>query len=887
MTEMSIVPEEKRILLERLNLKTSTNDIERFFTRWGPLSECIVMFDKNTRRSRGYGFICFVWNHHCEQCLEAQPHSIDGVQIEMRQIKDVSSNPIVKYVNTRKILVSFLNARLAVDEIEEYFSKYGVAHVDCAVDALNEEPLYFAYVTFDEVESCNRCINIGEHCINGYPIFIKKVIRREDLKKAEQMERVRAVCEARIQEELEEEAGRKRRYLDRKLRENYATELALLRPPPPPPPAAPRLRETAVEDPTPTSSWVPLLPNEQFQEDSASHLAGYGPQRQEHTQCSTFTGPHFPTHHIGTKTSQWIPLPHGSTSTPSDVVRRYSASGEPFNSLLFLQDRKFNDRFTLANYCMEKNLCIMLVFEMDFAIIATAPLSLSLELNITEGFAKIVHIWKECCHTANRRLLGVVLVSEQEDSVRDHILAISNVFSKNIEIHKFIPKSPGVFSTCAYEASFCLGNHVVEFLPFVVDGRRHPHVSFPYRLALVEGPDQHWNISLSVSSDATDYIWMQKVAFPRLLTWLTEFEQRNRMVSHRLVDVEDYSQLYCEIKNKWGQQIAATWTERTDPQKFVYEDCAIAAYLIAYWKQKGFVPQRFCDIGCGNGLLVHILQKMKVNGYGIDLRQRKIWTKFVGTDLREKTLIPEKDLLSDSDFLIGNHTDELTPWIPIIAARCRSNFFLLPCCPFDFYNRYQKKCGMDSTSVYSSYLMFIRDICLRLGYCVEEDRLKIPSTKRYCFLCTVPSGGLVANVENVISNMLLHTSSSNFVPREKFERLTVLNQSKIGYVGQTSVNTRRRFSCRGGGRLCSLKEIADILSEEEKAQLRDSDGGLQTFLKNQHQIFKVAKGTVSIRNWAEEGSRIVDGKLRTTDCWFQKYHSSGCPLSAEDCSYKH
>ncbi|EJW74649.1 hypothetical protein WUBG_14442, partial [Wuchereria bancrofti] len=132
--------------------------------------------------------------------------------------------------------------------------------------------------------------------------------------------------------------------------------------------------------------------------------------------------------------------------------------------------------------------------------------------------------------------------------------------------------------------------------------------------------------------------------------------------------MEHYSQVYCEIKNKWGQQIAATWTERTNPQKFVYEDCAIAAYLIVYWRQKGFLPHKFCDIGCGNGLLVYLLQKMKVNGYGIDLRQRKIWTKFAGTDLREKTLNPKEDLLSDSDFLIGNHTDELTPWIPIMAA---------------------------------------------------------------------------------------------------------------------------------------------------------------------------------------------------------------------------
>ncbi|KAK6100620.1 RNA recognition motif family protein [Brugia pahangi] len=329
---MPIIPEERRILLEKLNLKTSTNDIERFFTRWGPLSECIVMFDKNTRRSRGYGFICFVWDHHCEECLEAQPHSIDGVQIEMRPIRAVSSNPIVKYVNSRKILVSYLSARLTIDELEEYFSKFGIARIDCAVDTLNEKSLYFAYVTFNEVESCDSCINIGEHCIGGYHIFVRKVIRREDLKKAEQMERVRAVCEARIQEELQEEAGRRRRNLDKKLRANYSTELALLRPPPPPPPVAAPLRETAEQPPPSTSSWVPLLPNEQFQEDGASHLAGYGPQRQKQKHCSTFAGPHLSGNPVGTGISQWIPLPHGNKSSSSDIVRRYSTPSEPFNN---------------------------------------------------------------------------------------------------------------------------------------------------------------------------------------------------------------------------------------------------------------------------------------------------------------------------------------------------------------------------------------------------------------------------------------------------------------------------------------------------------------------------------------------------------------------------
>ncbi|MCP9258113.1 putative tRNA (Uracil-O(2)-)-methyltransferase [Dirofilaria immitis] len=451
---------------------------------------------------------------------------------------------------------------------------------------------------------------------------------------------------------------------------------------------------------------------------------------------------------------------------------------------------------------------------MDCTKIATAPLSASLEYDIREAFSKVIDIWKERCHTVNRRLLGVILIDER-DSNHDHILTVANILSRNVQIHKVIPS---------------LEKYAVEFRPCVLDDKRHPHVSFPYRLALEKVSDHQWNLSLFVLNSETNYAWLRK--------------------SHFL-----------------------TWTERTNPQKFVYEDCAIAAYLIAYWRQKRFLPRSFCDIGCGNGLLI--------NGYGIDLRQRRIWKKFVGTDLREKTLNPIEDLLSDSDFLIGNHTDELTPWIPIMAA-----------------SRFQKKCGMATASVYSSYLLFIRDICLRLGYCVEEDRLKIPSMKRHCFLCTVPASGLVENVENIINNMLAYTNFRHFVPREKVER--VKNCSQLSWDFRQLLTTkifRHLFELPSDkstmniywrcGQSCPLKEIANLLNEEEKAQLRDSDGGLQTFLKNQHQVFKVVKGTVSIRNWAEEGKRSVGRKLRTSDCWFYKYHSGGCPLSAEDCSYKH
>lgn len=75
------------------------------------------------------------------------------------------------------------------------------------------------------------------------------------------------------------------------------------------------------------------------------------------------------------------------------------------------------------------------------------------------------------------------------------------------------------------------------------------------------------------------------------------------------------------------------WPEKTDPLKFVYEDIAIATYLILLWQQereeKDLVEyQSFVDLGCGNGLLVYILCGEGHNGLGIDIKKRGIWDLF-------------------------------------------------------------------------------------------------------------------------------------------------------------------------------------------------------------------------------------------------------------------
>ena len=50
------------------------------------------------------------------------------------------------------------------------------------------------------------------------------------------------------------------------------------------------------------------------------------------------------------------------------------------------------------------------------------------------------------------------------------------------------------------------------------------------------------------------------------------------------------------------------WQESTDATKHVFEDVAIAAWLVVYWARVyahagGKPPGGFVDVGCGNGLL--------------------------------------------------------------------------------------------------------------------------------------------------------------------------------------------------------------------------------------------------------------------------------------------
>jgi tRNASer (uridine44-2'-O)-methyltransferase len=273
---------------------------------------------------------------------------------------------------------------------------------------------------------------------------------------------------------------------------------------------------------------------------------------------------------------------------------------------------------------------------------------------------------------------------------------------------------------------------------------------------------------------------------------------KKRVHHDQIIPQKRFQDTYAYLKGKYAKTLIEGWVEQTPPEKHVFEDLGIAAFLIETWndmysnksKQGEYsnnnndnnnnneiLPSTFpgfVDIGCGNGLLVYILNAEGWQGWGFDARRRKTWATF-GSDyedkLQEMLLIPSiltfaeptpasapllnappshTGVFPTGTFIVSNHADELTPWTPLLAFLSCSPFIAIPCCSHDFggtrfrspvHKKYivedPNATGKEKNkqpSAYASLCSWVSHLTETMGYEVEKEHLRIPSTRNIAIL---------------------------------------------------------------------------------------------------------------------------------------------------------
>ena len=407
----------------------------------------------------------------------------------------------------------------------------------------------------------------------------------------------------------------------------------------------------------------------------------------------------------------------------------------------------------------------------------------------------------------------------------------------------------------------------------------------------------------------------------KLIKWLTADDFQFKSPPNIAVCPKQYYLTYSHLKEKYADCIFDAWDMQTDPGKFIHEDIGIASYLICLWKSRyGDKAQdyvKFVDIGCGNGLLVYLLNQENFNGIGIDVKSRKIWyTLFSESKFHEKFFDPLKwDEVAEYNWLIGNHSDELTPWLPYVASMIsyKCEFFVLPCCPWNFTSKYSRTNA--NLSIYQCYLNFVESIIYDFGFKYQRDVMKIPSTKRTCFVSNgrcYTETNYVIQQKHIFEVVRQHSGNQrdiNCVERPK--DIKIRNGSKLDkklcseIVNFTASlllkNVDKNETVWSTGESIHLREIVPVIEKsiDFEEALKNQDGGIQTVLRNCHQLFTIRNGMVSIRDWSKDASKKPNSRqtpnrkydraaLRKSKlCWFYEYHPQGCNLNIETCGYAH
>ena len=147
-------------------------------------------------------------------------------------------------------------------------------------------------------------------------------------------------------------------------------------------------------------------------------------------------------------------------------------------------------------------------------------------------------------------------------------------------------------------------------------------------------------------------------------------------------------------------------------------------------------------------------------------------------------------------FIISNHADELTPWTPLLASLSQSPFIAIPCCSHDFGGtRFRapsvRKFVLDDgqpkgnknaqPSAYASLCSWTSALTEAMGFVVEKEHLRIPSTRNIA----------------VVGRRIVDEGGERSL-EERMQRARVVVVREMG--GQVSVEqVRNQWVARGSG----------------------------------------------------------------------------------------
>ena len=184
----------RKLFIGGLSLNTTDDALREFYSKFGELLDCVVMRDGQTKKSRGFGFVSFSCKEEVDNAMNARPHEIDGKTVDpKRAVPRDQSFRSESNLSTKRLYVSGVREEHTEDDFSTYFNGFGkVGKVEIITDKATGKPRGFAFISFDDYDAVDKCVLQKSHMIKNYRCDVKKALSKDDMNRAQQVDRDRA-----------------------------------------------------------------------------------------------------------------------------------------------------------------------------------------------------------------------------------------------------------------------------------------------------------------------------------------------------------------------------------------------------------------------------------------------------------------------------------------------------------------------------------------------------------------------------------------------------------------------------------------------------------------------------------------------------------------------